>query len=313
MGQSEGSLQPCDPDIRTDLSYTKEEPDQEKGDSDEESVRELLGQVRSPGFQESELPSIFRSLVHSMRKLQHSELVLIHNEIVGDRRCRKLFEDALPLLKTDPGISLMRDIIKSGSLTQEVVDTWFYSLTFYKNPTRAMLTVLSTFLEPDPHHSALLGISSLASTFCADQTDCLQYAEVRELVQRLEHLLGQGCKTSSKEEQDTMVLVLKGIRNIGLMTESSDILTQCYKAKSNPMWVRVAAVETVQSLACRYPEEQFDLLGSFTDIQEDSELRIAVYRALMACPTEPDVEAIKDLLSKEQVNQGKEVIYPSSH
>ena len=304
VGQAEAYLQPCDVDIRTDLMFTQEH-NQDKDGTDENSVRELLNRVRKPGFQESQLPSIFRSLVHSMRKLQHSELVLIHNEIAADRRCKKLFEDALPLLKTDPGISLMRDIIKSESLDQDVVDTWFYSLTFYKNPTRAMLTVLSTFLEPNPHHSALLGISSLASTFCAAQTDCLQFAEIRELVKRLELLLGTACKTSTKEEEDTMVLVLKGIRNIGLMTDSGDILGRCYKTKSNPMWVRVAAVETVQSLACHYPEQQFDLLGSFTDIQEDSELRIAVYRALMACPSESVVEAIKVLLTREQVNQGE--------
>ena len=304
VGTTQGSLQPSDADIRTDLLFTQEH-NQDKEDTDENSVRELLNRVRRPGFKESQLPSIFRSLVHSMRKLQHSELVLVHNEIAEDRRCKKLFEDALPLLKTDPGISLMRDIIKSESLDQDVVDTWFYSLTFYKNPTRAMLTVLSTFLEPNPHHSALLGISSLASTFCAAQTDCLQFAEIRELVKRMELLLGTTCNTSTKEEEDTMVLVLKGMRNIGLMTDSSDILGSCYKTKSNPMWVRVAAVETVQSLACHYPEQQFDLLGSFTDIQEDSELRIAVYRALMACPSESVVEAIKDLLAREQVNQGK--------
>ena len=304
VGQAEASLQPCDADIRTDLLFTQEH-NQDKEDTDENSVRELLNRVKTPGFQESQLPSIFRSLVHSMRKLQHSELVLIHNEIAADRRCKKLFEDALPLLKTDPGISLMRDIIKSESLDQEVVDTWFYSLTFYKNPTRAMLTVLSTFVEPNPHHSALLGISSLASTFCADQTDCLQFAEIRELVKRLELLLGTACQTATKEEEDIMVLVLKGMRNIGLLTDSSDILGRCFKTKSNPMWVRVAAVETVQSLACHYPEQQFDLIGSFTDKQEDSELRIAVYRALMTCPTESVVEAIKDLLAREQVNQGE--------
>ena len=124
-------------------------------------------------------------------------------------------------------------------------------------------------------------------------------------MKRLELLLGTACQTATKEEEDIMVLVLKGMRNIGLLTDSSDILGRCFKTKSNPMWVRVAAVETVQSLACHYPEQQFDLIGSFTDKQEDSELRIAVYRALMTCPTESVVEAIKDLLAREQVNQGE--------
>ena len=82
VGQAEASLQPCDADIRTDLLFTQEH-NQDKEDTDENSVRELLHRVKTPGFQESQLPSIFRSLVHSMRKLQHSELVLIHNEIAA--------------------------------------------------------------------------------------------------------------------------------------------------------------------------------------------------------------------------------------
>ena len=101
VGHTQAILQPCDADTRTDLLFTQEH-NQDKEDMDENSVRELLNRVRMPGFQESQLPSIFRSLVHSMRKLQHSELVLIHNEIAANRRCKKLFEDALPLLKTDP-------------------------------------------------------------------------------------------------------------------------------------------------------------------------------------------------------------------
>lgn len=274
--------------------------------TDEDFVLHQLELVTQTSFQDSELPAVFRNLVYAMRSLQHSQMVMIYNGL-SKRKSKKMFEDALPLLKTDAGISLMRDIIKSGRLDDSVVNSWFSSLTFYKNPTRAMLTILSTFLDPvpAPAHSALLGISSLASTFCSAHPDCLQVAELRDLVTRLQHLLGPRCQTSTRAEQDTMVLVLKGIRNIGLMTGSADTLTECYKTKSNPMWVRAAAAEAVQTLACNYPDKDFGLLDSLVDIQEDSELRIGVYRALMMCPTELVVEAVKTLLTREEVNQGK--------
>lgn len=306
QGEREGGLPSAFLDIISDLTFVQDHK-QSKELAGESSVRELLSRVNSPSFQESELPAVFRSLVYSMRSLQHAQLNLIYMNIKGSRKSKKLFEDALPLLKTNPGISLMRDIIKSTSLDQSIVDTWFSSLTFYKNPTRAMLTALSTFFDPATalHHSALLGISSLASTFCTANTDCLQFAEMRELVSRLEQLLGSGCSTTNRREEDTMVLVLKGLRNIGLMTGTADTLRRCYKTKSNPMWVRVAAMETAQRMTCRYPDSQFQLLDSFRDRQEDSELRIGAYRAIMACPTDTVVEAVKELLSVEQVNQGK--------
>ena len=275
--------------------------------TDENFVRELLDRVSDSNFQHSDLPSLFRSLVYSMKNLQHSQMVMLYNQYEGNARSKKLFEDALPLLKTDTGISLMRDIIKSGRLDEAVVDSWFDSLTFYKKPTRSMLTVLSTFLEPlpAPPKSALLGISNLASTFCSGHPDCLQVAELRDLVSHLQQLLGTNCSTANQAEEETMVLVLKGLRNIGKMTGSSNTLKNCYKTMSNSMWVRVAAVDTIQTLTCHFPEADFGLMDSFTDRQEDSELRIGAYRALMTCPTEAVVEFVKVLLVEEQVNQGK--------
>ncbi len=42
----------------------------------------------------------------------------------------------------------------------------------------------------------------------------------------------------------------------------------------------------------------------FADQDEDSELRIAAYLALMSCPDQATVDLIKNLLETEEVNQG---------
>jgi hypothetical protein len=44
--------------------------------------------------------------------------------------------DAIPLLRTDAAVTLMRDIISSKQLNEATLDNWFTSLAFYKNPTR---------------------------------------------------------------------------------------------------------------------------------------------------------------------------------
>ena len=43
----------------------------------------------------------------------------------------------------------MKEIIVSGSIDADKMDSWFNSLMFYKNPTRAMISILSQMLyEP---------------------------------------------------------------------------------------------------------------------------------------------------------------------
>ena len=42
----------------------------------------------------------------------------------------------------------------------------------------------------------------------------------------------------------------------------------------------------------------------FADQNEDSELRINAYLALMGCPDEATVDLVKVLLEREEVNQG---------
>jgi len=44
--------------------------------------------------------------------------------------------DALPLVRTDAAIILMRDIVASKQLNEETLDNWYNALAFYKNPTR---------------------------------------------------------------------------------------------------------------------------------------------------------------------------------
>ena len=56
---------------------------------------------------------------------------------------RKFVLDAIPLLRTDAAVTLMRDIIGSGQLNDVTMDNWFASLAFYKNPTRAMVTTVA--------------------------------------------------------------------------------------------------------------------------------------------------------------------------
>ena len=267
---------------------------------DVDFVTQLLD--RHDSVESSQLPALFDKLVYSMRSLKHSDMINIYYDIKVSRT-KKFFQDALPLLKTDAGVTLMKDILTSGELSSEITHLWFSSLAFYKNPSRGMLILLSSFINSNAPKSALLGISSLASTFCSNNPKCSEVAEFNEVLSKFEALLGSSCEANSLEEEEKIVLALKGIRNIGQNLQRKDILKKCYTTKSNSVLVRVSAIETIRKwkIACQLSDRE--LLDTLRDVQEDSEIRINAYLAVMTCPTESDIENIKSLLESEEVNQ----------
>ena len=200
-------------------------------------------------------------------------------------------------------LSFLTLLVNRREISEEIMVSWFSSFSFYKNPTRGMLVVLSTFINENAEEAALLGISSLVSTFCSNNQHCQDFAEYKEIVRRFESLLGESCQTSSVEEELKMVLVLKGIRNLGSILQSKEVLEKCFQDKSNSPFVRVTVIEAVRKweLSCSFTDS--GLLGLMRDREEDSEVRINAYLALMTCPSEPIIENIKNLLLNEEVNQ----------
>ncbi len=100
------------------------------------------------------------------------------------------------------------------------------------------------------------------------------------------------------------------LRNIGFVESSEGVVRSCYSEPTNAMEVRLAAIDLAKTLVCRAEDEsdmarrREPLAGLFSDASADSEIRIGAYMALMGCPDEDTVRMVKDLLEKEEVNQG---------
>ena len=269
------------------------------GGADEEHVNQLLQDFSR--VKKSEIPSLFNNLVYSLRNLNHVQLVKTYDGI-EHQDVKRFFLDALPILKTDAGVNLMRYIIQQGTLSNQTINSWFTSLAFYKNPTRPMISTLSTLLD-DPRQSTILGISSLTRTYCDANEGCSTIPEVQEIIRVLESFLGDYCEASSVKEEEHIVLTLKGLRNIGLIQTGKDTLRKCYQTKSNSIWIRLAALETTRKLSCDIVKEDFGLMRLLKDRQEDSELRIGAYLANFDCPSDIFIQNVKLLLAEEEVNQ----------
>ena len=69
------------------------------------------------------------------------------------------------------------------------------------------------------------------------------------------------------------------------------------------MVIRLAAIEAHRRVPC-HAGDRSSLWNFFVNTENDSELRIAAYLAVMHCPTPQLMEDIKQSLINEPVNQG---------
>ena len=127
------------------LIFVHQEKKDQASNDQAKLVLELLNSFKSAD--EASRPEMFSQLVHSMRQLSHSQLLNIFYNGITDPEMRIVALDAIPLLKTEAGIVLMKDIVESGELPRQTLDIWMATLPFYKNPTRGMLGIVSVSIS----------------------------------------------------------------------------------------------------------------------------------------------------------------------
>lgn len=110
------------------------------------------------------------------------------------------------------------------------------------------------------------------------------------------------CKGNTREEENSIIAVLKGIRNTNyLSTKVINQLVQCTADKKSTR-IRVAALQTFTAAACD-SHIQNAALAILKNREEDAELRIEAYLAYVACPSGTVANEIKKLLDSETVYQ----------
>ena len=95
--------------------------------------------------------------------------------------------------------------------------------------------------------------------------------------------------------------------NIGTLHRGHEVVQLCYQDFTNPMDVRLAALDTIRRVGCQSADFDFKpaLFSLFSDNNMDSEIRIGAYLALInGCPSSSTVNLLKNILVTEPVNQG---------
>nr|XP_033696053.1 uncharacterized protein LOC101325118 [Tursiops truncatus] len=248
------------------------------------SVRKLcLAQTTS--FEAAEL---FLTLVSELRGLSADELMeLWEHSFFKCRDNWRPLVDALPPCGTKPCVSLMAELIVSGELEADETEAWLWSLAFVPQPTDAMVHALLPLLQtPEASPSAFLGISALVHNLCVSlDGPCGQLPGVGSLMRILEDALGANCTFQEPSDADQLQLVLKAIGNAGLAAVAlTPKLSTCASLRSCPPEIRLGAIQAFRRVPCSANRSVLSSL--YQSPEEDAEIRINAYLALMRCPDE---------------------------
>ena len=260
------------------------------------------------GVQET-TPELFTKLVYHMRFLKRASLEEIRNEIKNKVICPKgsvksFFYDAMAYTGTPESNDLMIDAATLGEISPADVNSWLTGLAFQKNkPSKALLESLipvtkHTVLSTKPQ--ALLGLTSLVHLYCQENKEnCENDEVVRKIIEPILNIFGSECQNPDSNAPAARI-ALRALGNAGVKM-AAPLLIKCALRSENPISVRVSALQGFRRIPCS--TKRTDLHPLLQNLEQDSELRIQAYLALMTCPDTETLFKVKDILSIEKINQ----------
>ncbi|KAL8574776.1 hypothetical protein ACOMHN_035319 [Nucella lapillus] len=252
-------------------------------------------------------PRLFSSLVSTMRRVDTSGLKALYAQLEQNTLCAnnirtmKFFVDALPMAGTEGSVTMMTQMLMSNDITGLEADMWLTSLALIQEPSIVMLEqVKSVLTSKTLGQKALLPVSTMVNNFCQRQPQCSTEPSVQAIMTSFEDVIGSFCYVN-KKNMDQVLMGLRAIGNAGHVSSSASVLNKCLKRSKNPMEIRVSAAQAFRRLPCDADRSTVTFI--MEDSQEDSELRIASYLALMTCPDDVTLQRVQLLLESEQDQQ----------
>ncbi|KAK7501815.1 hypothetical protein BaRGS_00006901, partial [Batillaria attramentaria] len=252
-------------------------------------------------------PRLFANLVSVMRKVDASGLKSLYSQLEQNTLCannirtKKFFVDALPMVGTEATVSMMTQMLNSGDVTGMEAEMWMTSLALLQNPTANMLANVKNLLKNKKlADKATMPISTMVHHYCRDNADCSDDMAVKDIMNSFESLIGSSCY-ANKKNLDDVLLGLRAIGNAGHVSSAVGVVNKCIKRSRNDVEVRVAAAEAFRRMPCDANRD--DAMDTFADTNEDSEVRIAAYLAVMTCPTMDSLDRVKRVLEAETDQQ----------
>ncbi|XP_032560203.1 uncharacterized protein LOC116795019 [Chiroxiphia lanceolata] len=285
----------------TSILYEREEMEREvKG----REVTELVWKLCLAHSASYETAGLFMTLVFELRHLSLEALRALWQR--SSFKCRDNWQpliDALPSCATEACVVLMKELVASGEVEEDKVEYFFWSFAFIPKPTSGMIESLTPLLEsPRASQSCFLGVTALLHRFCSAHSSCDDVPAVQGVLRILGKFLGGNCTVQDSEHLSEMQLVLKAVGNAGLAAASlAPVLSSCASLSSNPMEIRLAAIQAFRRVPCSVRNDI--LVQLYQATSEDVEIRIAAYYMAMKCPHEELFKQVQETLLKETSSQ----------
>jgi hypothetical protein len=289
--------------LRSSLLF--DHSDQSGTEQGAEEVIEVLKEICELSDVRPETPRLYSRLVYAMRKVDAATMRSLHTQVERESVCQKnsvmakeFFHDAIPSVSTAASANLMRELIESGEMSHIDADMWLTSLAFVAQPSSEMIREVTPLLQgQQTTRKMYLSISTLVHSYCRQNDDCEFNQDVQQVLNAITANLGYNCRESDNEK---ILMSLKSLGNIGIASQAVPVLGRCLANAELPMEIRVAAIEAFHRMPCGNHAE---VMNMFLNAEEDSELRIKSYLAVMQCPSEEVLAQVREMLAGEQVNQ----------
>nr|CAB3262976.1 uncharacterized protein LOC100186072 [Phallusia mammillata] len=296
---------------RTTLSFEEvasEDQISENTDILTNALEEMCDLI-SPNSPSDLMPAGYIKVVAAMKGLTQSGLRNVWDAVVAGSVCssyqdkiRQLFVDSLSMCDKESCVQLIVELISSHNVDEAQKSSWMSSMSFIAQPTHEMITAMIPLIQgaeqskPEPY----LTLGSLVYRFCKNNPRCERTGAVQEAIAALQQPLGTNCHTTNEMEKRKIILSLRALGNAGFST-AVPTLHACILELRNSPAIRLAAMNAFRRLTCQADRSAMkQVLG---DSQEDSEIRIAAYSAMMRCPSADFIRYVFLLMQNEEVNQ----------
>ncbi|XP_017768375.1 PREDICTED: apolipophorins [Nicrophorus vespilloides] len=248
--------------------------------------------------------SKFSGLIKITAAAKKDDLLAVYNQIksgagFSDKTvARKTFLDALFRAGTGECIEVAIELLKNKELSELEQKMVYLGMAFVRHATPNSMTSAGALLD-QPHlpREAYLGVGTLVARYCASH-DCKNVDQLNKLTQKLVGKLRDG-KATNREQENEIISVLKAIGNMKHLSDTAvSKIISIAQDKRNPTRLRVAALDTYQSDACK-DKLRDSAINILKDIQQDSEIRIKAYLAAAKCPNGKVATAVKAVLDNE--------------
>ncbi|XP_042889118.1 uncharacterized protein LOC122264331 isoform X2 [Penaeus japonicus] len=191
----------------------------------------------------------------------------------------------------------------SNNLFDTRLRAWLAGIHFHANsdPESVQYLMELARTKSSMEDEIVMAASSMVHRLCQQnpKNECRGHKPFLEYVQeKIGNKCGYG---EDRHRQDKVKIMLRALGNAGLLPYDG-FPEMCYMNKMHNRELRVAALQTYRRSGCPVTEDPWKILE---DGQDDVEVRLAAYLAMVPCATETPgfFTRIQQLLEREEVNQ----------